>query len=223
MATPQRRLCCDDDLVRLGYDGLNAGADLQRWREGRLYQPSQELIEIIRGQGVEGARLLDIGAGVGAVHVALLEAGAAAAVDVDASREFLATARAEAERRGLHGRVEYRYGDVVELAGELSAADIVTLDSVICCYPYLEPLLAAATRSSPRLVGITYPRDVWWMRAFMRLYNLWQAVRRSPARYFVHRHAQLESWMAGAGYRNVHEGGILGWRVVLYRRSAAVP
>jgi hypothetical protein len=64
--------------------------------------------------------------------------------------------------------------------------EIVTLDSVICCYPYLEPLLAAATRSHPRLVGITYPRDVWWMRAFLRLYNLAHTIRRSSARYFFY-------------------------------------
>jgi magnesium-protoporphyrin O-methyltransferase len=180
VVTPRRRFCCDDDLSRLGYDGLNAAADLRHWREGRLHQPTKELIEVIEGEGVAGARVLDIGAGVGAVHVALLEAGAGSAVDVDASREFLATARAEAERRGLQGRVEYRYGDVVELIGELPSADIVTLDSVICCYPYLEPMLAAATRSRPRLVGITYPRDVWWMRAFMRLFNIAHAIRRSP-------------------------------------------
>lgn len=223
MTTPRPRSCCEDDLVRLGYDGLNADDDLQRWREGRLHPPTTELIEIILAEGVEGARVLDIGAGVGAVHVALLEAGATAAIDVDASREFIATAGAEAERRGLHGRVEYRYGDVVELAADLPPVDIVTLDSVICCYPYLELLLAAATRSRPRLVGITYPRDVWWMRVFMRVYNLVQAVRRNPARYFVHRHAQLERWMRDAGYRNAHEGGIRRWRVVVYRRRAATP
>ncbi len=217
--TPRRRFCCDDDLVRLGYDGLSAADDLKRWREGRLHPPTTELIDIILAEGVEDARVLDIGAGVGAVHVALLEAGATAAIDVDASRHFIATAGAEAERRGLHGRVDYRYGDVVELAADLPPVDIVTLDSVICCYPYLDPLLAAATRSRPRLVGITYPRDVWWMRFFMRVYNLVQAARRNPARYFVHRHGQLERWMTGAGYRNAHEGGIRRWRVVVYRRK----
>lgn len=194
---------------------------MDQWRAGRLNPATTELIDVLRSQGVEGARVLDIGAGVGAVHVALLEAGASVAIDVDASRDYLAAARAEAERRGLGGRVEYRYGDVVLLDAELPGVDIVTLDSAICCYPDLEPMLAAATRTGPRLVGITYPRDVWWMRAFMRVYNLWQAVRRSPARYFVHRHAQLERWMAGAGYRNVHEGGIRMWRVVVYRRSEA--
>lgn len=224
MTTPhRRRFCCEEDVGYLGYDGLNADTDLERWRAGRLNPATRELIDVLLSRGVEGARVLDIGAGVGAVHVALLEAGAAEAIDVDGSREYLAVAQAEAERRGLKGRVEYRYGDIVLLDAEPPAVDIVTLDSAICCYPRLEPMLAAATRTRPRLVGITYPRDTWWMRAFMRAYNLWQGVRRSPARYFVHRHAHLERWMAGAGYRNVHEGGIRAWRVVLYRRSEAAP
>ena len=221
MSVPERRSCCEENLARLAYDGLNAEADLDRWRTGRLNPVTRELIDVLRDHDVEGARVLDIGAGVGAVHVALLEAGAATAVDVDASREYLAAARAEAERRGLAGRVEYRFGDVVEVAAGLPAVDIVTLDSVICCNPDLGALLTAATRTGPRLVGITYPRDAWWMRAYMRGYNVWSALRRSPARYFIHRHARLERWMADAGYRNVHEGGIRAWRVVLYLRSEA--
>jgi SAM-dependent methyltransferase len=220
-AHPPHRFCCDEDLARLGYDGRFAEADLQRWRNGNLHAATRELIEVVRREGVEGASVLDIGAGVGAVHLSLLEAGAARAVDVDASRNYLATARSEAERRGLLGRVEYRYGDVVELASELPPAEIAILDSVICCYPYLEPLLDAATRSRPHLVGITYPRDVWWMRAYMRLFNVQQAARRSPSRYVIHRHTQVQRWAAAAGYAVIHEGGIRGWRVVVYRGSNA--
>jgi SAM-dependent methyltransferase len=214
-----RRFCCNEDLALLGYDGQGADRDLAKWRSHRLHPATRELISVIRGAGVEGAALLDIGAGVGAVHITLLEAGAATAIDVDASREYLATARAEAERRGLAGRVEYRYGDAVELDGELPVADIVTLDSVICCYPYLPPLLGAAVNRNPRLVGLTYPRDVWWMRAYMRIWNLAQAVRQSRARYFIHRHADVGRLLAEAGYANVHEGGTRGWRVVVYRRT----
>jgi SAM-dependent methyltransferase len=213
------RFCCDEDLAFLGYDGRDAAKDLAKWRGGRLYPATRELIDTIKAQGVDGARLLDIGAGVGAVHISLLEAGAASAVDVDASREYLATARAEAEQRGLAGRVTYRYGDVVELAAELPPSDIVTLDSVICCYPSLPALLSAVVRSQPRLVGLTYPRDVWWMRIYMRLWNLGQALRRSAARYFIYRHAQVDRLMAEAGFEAVHNGGTREWLVVLYRRS----
>ena len=216
---PPRRFCCDEDLARLGYDGANSAADLARWRAGKLHAPTRELIDAVVREGVVGARVLDIGAGVGAVHLSLLGAGAADAVDIDASREYLATARAEAARRGLEGRVRYRYGDVVELAADLPPVDVVALDSVICCYPYLDRLLGAAIRSRPRLVAITYPRDVWWMRAFMRLYNLVHAVRRSPARYYIHRHAQVERFMADARYESAHQGGVPAWRVALYRRS----
>lgn len=214
-----RRFCCDEDLARIGYDGRDAERDLAAWRRRGPRTTTQELIDVIHNQGVVGASLLDIGAGVGMLHVSLLQAGAATAVDVDASPEYLAIARAEAERRGIADRVDYRYGDVVELAADLPPADIVTLDSVICCYPYLSALLGAAVRPGPRLVGLTYPRDVWWMRAFMRLFNVTHALRRSPARYFIHRHPQVERLMAEAGYVNAHEGGTRGWRVVLYRRG----
>lgn len=217
----RKRFCCDEDLAAIGYDGLNARQDLERWRSGRLYPATEELIDIVRRQGIDGARLLDVGAGVGAVHLTLLEAGAATAVDVDASRGYLATARAEAERRGLTDRVEHHYGDLVELAHDLPPADIVTMDSVICCYPYLEPLLEAAVRTRPRVVGITYPRDTWWMRLYMRSYNVVEALRRRPGRYFVHRHSDVNRLMARAGYDNVHEGGSRIWRVVLYRGLAS--
>jgi 2-polyprenyl-3-methyl-5-hydroxy-6-metoxy-1,4-benzoquinol methylase len=214
-----RRFCCDEELAFLGYDGLGAERDLDKWRTRGPNPATQELIDVVRAEGVAGAALLDVGAGVGAVHLTLLESGGASAVDVDASREYLATARAEAERRGLADRVDYRFGDLVELAAELPPADIVTMDSVICCYPYLPALLAAAIRPGPRLVGLTYPRDVWWMRAYMRLYNLVHALRRSPSRYFIYRHAEVNRLMAQHGFANVHEGGIREWRVVLYRRA----
>jgi SAM-dependent methyltransferase len=219
MGSWPRRFCCDEDLVFIGYDGRDAAKDLASLRSRGPRPTTQELINAIRGMGLDGATVIDVGAGVGAVHIALLEAGAVCAIDVDASREYQAAAREEAARRGLVDRVTYRYGDLVEVAAELPSADIVTLDSVICCYPYLPALLTAVMSVNPRLVGFTYPRDVWWMRAYMRLYNLVHALRRSPARYFVYRHSRLRDFMTARGFREVHDGGIPPWRVVLYART----
>jgi SAM-dependent methyltransferase len=219
MPSCPRRFCCDEDLAIIGYDGRDAQKDLAAWRSHGPRRTTQELIDVIVAHGVDKARVLDVGAGVGFVHTALLEAGAASAIDVDASREYLAVARAEAERRGLAERVTYRYGDLVELAADLPPSDIVTLDSVVCCYPYLPALIAAAVSVSPRLIGLTYPRDVWWMLAFMRLFNLGLALRRIRARYFAHQHRQLRSLLAAAGYAEIHDGGSPAWRVVLYGRA----
>lgn len=205
----------------MGYDGFDAAEDLERWCCNGPRRETQELLDAILAEGVDGAALLDIGAGVGMVHVSLLEAGAASAVDVDASREYLATARAEAERRGLADRIDYRYGDVVELAEALPAADIVTADSVICCYPYLQPFLATVVRSAPRLVGLSYIDDAWWLRAWMRLWNVLWALRRMPDHWYIHRHREVDRLMSDAGYALIHDGGTWYWRVAVYRRATA--
>jgi hypothetical protein len=57
-----RRFCCDADLALLGYDGLNAEKDLAKWRDRGPHPATQDLINVIRNEGVEGATLLDIGA-----------------------------------------------------------------------------------------------------------------------------------------------------------------
>ena len=214
-----RRFCCDEELAFIGGDGRDAKKDLAALRNRGPRPTTQELIAAIQGQGVNGATIMDVGAGVGAVHIALLEAGAGRAIDVDASREFLAAAKEEAERRGLADLVTYRYGDVVELASDLPASDVVSLDLVICCYPNLPALAAAVLTVRPRLVGLTYPRDVWWMRVFMWLYNLVHAAWRSPSRYFAHRQSQLRSLMTSAGYSEIYDRGSAACRVVLYAQG----
>ncbi len=212
------RFCCDEDLALIGYDGRFADQELAELRERGPRSTTQELIDVVRAAGVEGARLVEIGAGVGAVHTALLEAGAVSAVDVDAAPEYIAAARGEAERRGLSSRVEYRHGDVVELASTLGPADIVLMDSVLCCYPHLPALLNAAVMPRPRLVGLTYPRDTWWMIAWMRMFNLWHRLRRSPARYFIYRQAEVGGLLAALGYAQSYDGGSAIWRVTAYAR-----
>lgn len=210
------RFCCDDELAFIGYDGRDAAEELAALDAAGPRRTTQELIDVVRANGVEGSVVLEVGAGVGAVHLALLAAGAASAVDVDASREYLAAARAAAEARGLAGRVDYRYGDIVELSGDLPPADVVVLDSVVCCYPYLPALLGAAVKPGPRLVGLTYPRDTWWMRIYMRVWNARRFVSGSPERYFIHRHRTVRDVFARAGLREIYSGGSPAWRVCAY-------
>lgn len=206
------------DLEAIGYDGHHAAQDLEEWHRRGVRPTTQEMIEVLLAEGIVGARLLDIGAGVGMVHMTLLEAGAASAVDVDASQEYLDAARSEATRRGLAERMEYLRGDVVALAEQLPPADVVTLDAVICCYPYLAPLIDAATRPLPRLVALTYPRDLWWMRIVMNLWNIRRKLQRLRDFYWIHRRPEVEQLLRRAGYSLIHDGGIRSWSVLVYRR-----
>ena len=210
------RFCCDDELAYIGVDGRDADHELAALEAVGPRRRTQELIDVVRANGVDGSVVLEVGAGVGAVHLALLAAGAASAVDVDASREYLAAARMAAERRGLAGRVDYRYGDIVELSADLPPADVVVLDSVVCCYPYVPALLEAAVRPGPRLVALTYPRDTWWMRIYMRVWNARRFVSGSPERYFIHRHRTVRDVLSRAGFREIYSGRSPAWRVCAY-------
>jgi ubiquinone/menaquinone biosynthesis C-methylase UbiE len=215
-----RRYCCDQDFERL-FDEQEADHDLAEWHAGGPPDATQELIDALLAEGVKGATLLDIGAGIGIVHLELLVAGAASAVDVDASSAYLSAARAQAERLGLADRVQYRFGDVVELAAELPPVDVVTLDRVICCYPNLSALLGAATRPGARLIGLVHPADTWWMRSSTALFNVLSRVLRRHHSFYVHPRSAIDRILRDAGYMERYRGGGRVWRVEVYGRPAA--
>ena len=212
--------CCGQNFDRV-FDEREAENDLRSWREHGLPDSTAELIEALRKAGVDGAALVDIGAGVGMVHLELLAGGAATAIDVDASSAYLAAARAEAERRGVADRVSYRYGDVVDVAADLPPADVVTLDRVICCYPDLAALLGAAVRPRPRLIGLVHPTDAWWVRAGASVLNALSWLLRRRDDFYIHRQVEIDGLLGRAGFEPLHRGGSRVWRVAVYGRSTA--
>jgi SAM-dependent methyltransferase len=212
------RLCCDQDYEGL-FDDKEARHDLEDWHRNGPPRATADLIEAIRAEGVEGGSVIDIGAGVGILHVELLEAGLAAAIDVDLSSAYLAAARAEAERRGIADRIEYRYGDAVEVLPHLRTVEVVTLDRVVCCYPDVGALLSAASGRASRLVGLVHPADAWYLRTAIAIYNRIAAIFRRHHRFWVHRRREIDRIMQEAGFIAIHRGGSRVWRSVLYRRT----
>ena len=91
-----------------------ARRDLRRLRRKGPSRTSRMLIDALVARGVEGASVIDVGAGIGSVHLGLLEAGADRAVAVDASRAYQDAARKEAEERGVGARVTHVVGDFLD-------------------------------------------------------------------------------------------------------------
>jgi SAM-dependent methyltransferase len=209
--------CCKPDYDAQ-FDAKNAREDLLTYRRDGPDGSTRRLIDALLREGVEGATLLDIGGGVGAIQLELLAAGAASTIDVDASAAFLAVAEEEADARGLGDRVAYRYGDFVELADSVEAADIVTLDRVICCYPDVRALVGRSAGHARRLYGLVYPLDRWWTRIIGRFGNLMFRIFRNEFRLHVHPEAVVEELVRDAGFerRYWHAGWI--WQTVLYAR-----
>jgi SAM-dependent methyltransferase len=213
--------CCDPTVYDDQFDARRAEEKLRDYRRHGPRGWTARLVEELARGGAEGSTVLDIGAGVGAVHHALLESGAASAIDVDASGPYLDAARQEAERRGLAERVTYRKGDAVRLAPELPAVDLVALDRVVCCYPDMEALVRVAAERAGRRLGMVVPRDPVWIRAGVAVSNGWSALTRNPFRVYVHRTDAIVAVATSAGLTlaSSHRGWF--WQTLILERRPA--
>jgi 2-polyprenyl-3-methyl-5-hydroxy-6-metoxy-1,4-benzoquinol methylase len=215
--------CCTpgDSPYDRQFDARHAAKHLRAYRQNGPAGLTRALIEALAAGGVDGQTVLDIGGGVGAVHHELLRSGAAAAVDVDASRAYIAVAMEEAERQGHADRVHYLTGDFVVLADEVEPADLVALDRVICCYGDMAALVDRSATLARRRYGIVYPRDTWLGRFGVAVLNATSRLSRSPFRAYVHRSAEVDAIVAGHGLVQCLHRTTLIWQLVIYERPPA--
>jgi SAM-dependent methyltransferase len=202
------------------FDRRDARRRLARYRRRGPEGTTRLLIEALRPAVAPDTTVLDIGGGIGAVHHELLAAGAAGAVDIDASTAYLAAAREESARRGHGERATYRYGDFVALAPTVAPAAIVVLDRVVCCYPDMPALVGAAAARATRVIGLVYPRDAWWVRAGVWVGNLILALGRGAFRIFCHPTAAVDAELRRAGLAQRLRRTRGPWQIVVYERVA---
>ena len=167
--------------------------------------------------------LLDVGGGIGALHHTLLDRGFASAIQIDISEAYLATAAAEATRRGHSGRVAFQKGDFSSLAPGLPRADVVTLDRVVCCDPDFSRLLAAAAERARYAVTFSYPRPRWLVRAFVATANGGRRLMRRAFRAYVHPPPAMAAVLERCGFRRLWTGGSWVWAVEVFERKEAIP
>lgn len=194
-----------------------AARELAAYRRRGIRGTTKMLIDLLRRAQAEGTTLLDIGGGIGAIQHELAP-GLAQITSVDAAPAYLEAQKSEAARRGYAGRVSYRHGDFVTVAGEIPEHDVVTLDRVICCYPDMSALVERSAERARRFYGAVYPRGTWWNMVGLTLGNVVMRLRRSSFRGYVHSPAQIEHILAAHGLclRAARETFI--WRVAVYAR-----
>ncbi|MEI8164919.1 MAG: class I SAM-dependent methyltransferase [Chloroflexales bacterium] len=214
--------CCPHCRDANSFFGQHDAAQrLARYQRRGPEGTTRLLVEALCAAGVTDATLLDIGGGVGVVHHELLRAGAARAVDIDASTAYLATARTESQRQGHADQVTYVHGDFVALAATVAPATVVILDRVVCCYPAMAALVAVAAARAERRLGLVYPHDAWWVRLGMRLLNTGLALQRTSFRVFCHPTAAVDAQIRQAGLTQRLRRTRGMWQVVIYERTGA--
>lgn len=208
--------CCQCQGIEMEFSRKIAAGELKRLRTRGPAPTTRMLIDALKAENLEGMSLLDIGGGVGAIQFALLESGVISATAVEASSAYVGAAKKEAATRGYDGRVDYRHGDFVQMAPEIAPADIVTLDRVVCCYPDMPALVALSAARARRLYGIVYPRDTWWNRAALAVFNFAWRLRGSPFRVFAHSSRVVDALIRRHGLEQRYYRQTLVWQVALY-------
>ena len=210
--------CCPPKGYAKLFGGRAARRDVLRYEKDGLDDTGARMVAFLRGRGVEGDTVLEIGGGVGALQLELLAAGAERATNLELSPAYEDSARALLRERGLEERVDRRLGDVVAEPGLADPADAVLMHRVVCCYPDYDALVGAAAERARRYLVMSFPRDRTLFRAGARVLNLCFGLLGWELRTFIHPPAGILAVAERHGLRLAEEDRGRIWQVAALER-----
>jgi Methyltransferase domain len=212
--------CCVPAYGKVfGERGARRAAD--RYRRKGLDGDARWIVETLRQRSAGEETVLELGGGVGALHVELLRSGAATAVNVELSPEWESEAAALLRDYGLESRVDRRVGDAVGESTSLDAADVVLMHRVVCCYPDPDRLMDTAAERARRFLAVSFPRQRVVARLVVVASNLWLRLRGISFRSYIHPESTIEAAASRHGLRPVSDRRTAIWRVTVFERASA--
>ena len=210
--------CCQCQLIEAQFDRKSVESKVRKYHEKGLKKETRILVEALISEGIEGSSILDVGGGLGALEFELINAGAAHATNVEASSAYVDAASEEASRQGLSAQIQHIHADFVDVAQDVPAADIVTLDKVVCCYDDMRALVTSSVEKANRLYGLIYPRDTWWVKLGIGLENLLRRLRGNDFRVIVDPTQEVDRLIKDRGLTLRFHRNLIDWQIVVYGR-----
>ena len=212
--------CCTPKGYRTIFSEKNAQSEVKRYRSKGLDRLSRRIADLVKERGVDGMTMLEVGGGIGAIEIELLKAGVARAVNVELTPTYEQAAGELLREAGLADHVERRVMDFVETGTEVEEADFVVLNRVICCYPDMPRLTAAAAERARHTLFLSFPNSRWWTRLGLTIVNLGFRVVRVRFRVFLHRPELILAAAEQLGLKTTfNDRGVL-WQVTALDRTA---
>jgi magnesium-protoporphyrin O-methyltransferase len=202
------------------FDRSLAQGDLRRYRRRGPDPTTRLLLSELHGWSLKDATVLDIGGGIGVIGAELAPV-LRLATHVEAAPAYLEVARQELTQRLGPDRVHFVEGDFVKVSATPPAADVVTLDRVVCCYADASTLLQVAAAKTRRVLAFCYPRARWDVRLVVWVQNQWRRITGNPYRGFVHSPRRMADDLERGGLMLSRRRGTLVWIVDVYRRPDA--
>ncbi|HCA80726.1 MAG TPA: hypothetical protein DEP53_13440 [Bacteroidetes bacterium] len=190
----------------------------RRFRSGGLELVQKYLLDGIGTEPISGRSVLDIGCGVGSLHLTLLQRGAATSVGIDLSEGMLREARSFADNLGVGGRTEYINGDFTALAPSVPESDITVLDKVVCCYEDIRALVVSSTGKTKRIYALSHPKENILMKSMFRGHMALARLFGWSFHPFWHNWADMKALIDSQGFSLTYERSTLAWQVLVFRR-----
>lgn len=204
--------CCSRHEYDAVFTSKYARRTAKKLKASGLDETAGRMANFLSGEGIDGLTVLEIGGGVGGLHMELLRRGASRATNVELSTAYDAEAARLLADAGLADRVTRRIVNLATDPDAVPAADVVVLHRVVCCYPDFEGLLGAAADHARRMLVFSYPRPRVLTRAQTLLENASYAIRRQDFRTFVHAPRAMLGVLADRGLSEVHSGRSALWQ-----------
>jgi 16S rRNA G966 N2-methylase RsmD len=213
--------CCDPGAYGEVFDDKFARRVARRFRRRGLDPNRTRLVDFLSSRGIEDATVLEIGGGIGEVHLELLRRGARTATNLEISPSYEEQAVQLLAESGLGERVTRRFLDIASDPDQVARADVVVLHRVVCCYPDYERLLTAAADHAQRLLVFSYPPRNPLNRLLVGWDNTVRRLRGNDFRAFVHPPAKMLAVLESRGLARRYRYRGLAWAVVGFERPAA--
>ena len=197
-----------------------AKKDLKRYLKKGPRKPTKLLTEALKAMDLKDLTLLDIGGGIGPIPLELIPHGLNKVTNVDASEGYINVAKSEVKKRNYSNEIDYHLGDFTDIQEQIELHDIVTLDKVICCYPFMDDLLRTSLSKAKKYYALVYPQANWLSRLSVKILNLTLKLKGNPFRTFIHSPFLVESSIANAGFKKIYSNTtLLSWHIHLYKKE----
>lgn len=193
---------------------------IKAFRKKGLDKIQRFLLDGVRRVRNGSSSILDIGCGVGALHLTLLREGATRATGVDISEKMIESARTLSEEFGLSDKTTYIHGDFVAQANEIGKSDVTMLDKVVCCYEDLDSLLRLSLGKTRRVYALTHPRDTLFIKTGYWIQIGIAKLFRMSFHPFWHDWNAMHRQIEDQGFEAVSHNSTIFWQAVVFRRTA---
>lgn len=216
-----KHCCLKSDIVEStgNFFSKRSKSYAKSFRKGKLEKLQQRLIDELSKEPLTGKSVLDIGSGVGKLHLSLVRLGASEATGIDMSEAMITNAKTFAAQFGVENKVSYHQGDFMDLSETLDSFDITVLDKVICCYEDMEGLITRSAGKTKSFYALIYPANNIAVKIIVSLQIAFTKLFRFGFRPFWHDWNSVTPLLMKNQFSLMYSSSTPVWQLALYRRN----